>query len=266
MGKPTKGKPRLADGMHDLADAARSELVARPCSPRILIERLGDNSWRFSSPYDSADLPDWEALLFQAFGTRSSAIMNHFLSSFHSMVGDGVWNEKRRYWMPDQDEFDAVVAIVASLKPENEAQAAHAAQLAALHLSAMRLSRQATASNPDPRAVAILTKTVRAYGEGMQRLARVQGKIQPRQVNQTIEVHYHDHRDQRVQIANGIAGGVPSNGGRPQRTERGATIQRAALPSPDESGSTVPIASRGGQEGVQVSWWGERLWRAVRSS
>ena len=258
------GKPRLPKGLHGLAVAAEAQMEFRPCSPRVLIKRLGDGSWQFSCPYDRADAPDWEVLLFQAFGTRSAAIMNHFLSSFHSMTGEKVWDAKRRVWMPDQDEFDAMVAIVASLQPENEAQAAHAAQLVALHLSAMRLSRQATATNPDPRAVAILTKTVRAYGEGMQRLARVQGKIQPRQVNQTIEVHYHDHRNQRIQVANGVTGGVPSNGDRPHRTTGSAPIQRAALPSPDESGSGVSIASCGGQKSVSLPWWGQRLWRAVR--
>ena len=252
-------KPRLADGLREMGEVAIAGMVQRPCAPRVLIERTNDG-WRFACPYDSRDQEAWEGLLFQAFGTRSGAVMTHFLNSLQALVGDGWWDAKRNLWMPDQDQFDAMLAIIASLQPENEAQAAHAAQLCALHLSAMKLGKQASRSYADPRTIAILNKTVRAYGDGMERLARVQGKVQPRQVNQTIQVIYNDQRDQRTQYA----GGVSPNGGQPHRTTGGEAIPRPALPSPNQSGSTVPIASGRGQAGVQISRWSAWLWRAIR--
>lgn len=244
----------MAVGMAELADRAIQDHYERPCAPRVLIEKTGDG-WKFANPWDDEHRERWEALLFQTFGTRSSAIMNHFLDVFTKLVGDGEWDEDRHAWMPKQNDFDAVVAIVHSLKPENEAQAAYAAQLCALHLSAMNLGKQATRTYADSRTVAVLNKTVRAYGDGMERLARLQGKVQPRTVHQTIQVVYYDNRDQRsVQLT----GGAAPFGGRPQGTDGGAAIRSPALPSPNQGGAALPSPSGEGQESVPVAWW--RLW------
>jgi hypothetical protein len=227
-----------------------------------LIERTKDG-WRFGSPYAGDHENKWTALLCQAFGTRSGAVMDHFLDSFTSLVGHGDWDDARKVWMPDQGKFDAMIAMVASLRPETEAQAAYAAQLCALHLSAMKLGEQASKSYADARTFAILSKTVRAYGDGLERMARLQGRVQPRTVNQTIQVVYVDQRDQRQQTL--VTGGVQQNRDQPHRTERGATIQSAALPSHVQAdGQSMSLSSCQGQAGVQGSWWGKRVWSALR--
>lgn len=258
-GKPKRErKPRLPAGLREIADAARAEHEGRSCAPRIKIEKT-KKGWRFSCPYSDRDGPQWEALLFQAFGTRSGAIMDHFLEVFTELVGDGEWDDKRQTWLPKQGDFDAMIAIIHSLQPQNEAQAAHAAQLCALHLSAMKLGKSA-ARYGDERTAAIFNKTVRAYGDGMERLARLQGRLAPREVNQTIQVVYVDQRDQRIQIA----GGVPPNGGQPHASDGGTLVASASLPSEGPHRLTVPSPSRPGQAGLPDAWWGQRIWRALR--
>lgn len=255
---PRPRKRRLAPGLRELGDEAIKEHLERPCSPRILIQKTKDG-WEFASPYREIDRDRWTALLFQAFGTRHLAVMTHFLGAFTKLVGVNSWDEKSQTWMPDQDEFDAVVAMVHAFAPQNVAQAAHAAQLVALHLSAMKLGENCAQGYGDDRSRAILNKTVRAYGEGMERMARVQGKIAPRTVNQTIEVHYYDDRDQRrLQID----GGVSRNGGQAHGTDGGALIQCAALPSPCPDGEAMPIASGEGQAGLPDARRGKRHGRA----
>ena len=258
-------KRKLPIGMQALGDAALDEMYLRPAAPRILIEKAKDDGWAFGCPYepgkDCKNLNRWEALLFQAFGTRSSGVMNHFLSVFTKLVGNGVWDEERKAWMPRQDDFDAILCMVHSLAPENEAQAAYAAQLCALHLSAMKLGETCSHSYADERTRAVMNKTVRAYGDGLERMARLQGKLQPRAVNQTIEVRYYDHRDQR---SIHIAGGAGQIGGQPHGADGGALIPRPALPSPQSGGAAVPVPSGEGKAGLPHPWWGAWLWRAFR--
>lgn len=243
----------MAVGLAEIADAAIAEHYTRPCAPRILIEKTSDG-WQFACPYEAENQSRWEALLLQAFGTRSGAIMNHFLDVFTRLVGDGEWDEERHCWTPKQNDFDAMIAIVASLQPQNEAQAAYAAQLCALHLSAMKLGEQASKHYADPRTTAILSKTVRAYGDGMERLARLQGKVKPKTVLQTIQVVYCDSR----------TGGVSPIGGQPHAAEGSASIQCSALPSHNASGSALPLACGGGEASVPDAWWLARLWSALR--
>ena len=252
-------KPRLPVCLDRIADGAEARLYARPCPPRILIEKLENGDWTFASPYAPEDEARWNALLFDAFGTRSCGVMNHFLEIFTTLCRDGEWDQERHYWHPRQTDFDALLAIVAAVAPENEAQAAYAAQLAALHISAMKLGEAAIKHYSDPRTVALLSKTVRAYGDGMEQLARLQGKIKPRTVNQTIQVVYCDNRSVDV------SGGAVQFGGQPHAASNAATIEaRSAVPSPcPDDGAALSAASREGKERVQNAWWGARLWRAL---
>ena len=182
--------------------------------------------------------------------------MNHFLDTFTKLVGEGQWDDQLQAWMPRQNDFDAIVAIIHSLQPENEAQAAYAAQLCALHLSAMKLGEQASRSYADPRTIAILNKTVRAYGDGIERLARLQGKVQPRSITQTIEVHKHEHIH--------FEGGAGRNGGQPHAPSAGGAFDRPPLPSPSPNGAALPRPSSEGQARLPDAWWWQRLWWALR--
>ena len=265
MAKPSKvqRKRRLADGLRELGDAAIAEHIERPCAPRVKIEKT-NKGWRFASPYSDKDGSQWEALLLQAFGTRHGAVMNHFLQVLVELVGENEWDKTRRIWLPRQDDFDGVIALVHAMQPANAAQAAHAAQLCALHLSAMKLGKQAARYGCE-RSAAILNKTVRCYGDGLERMARLQGRLAPREVTQTIQVVYVDQRDQRIQIA----GGVSPSGGHPHAADGGSVISSAPLPGsrPD---NRFALPSPGGERQASVSdawrigWLGRTIGQAKR--
>jgi hypothetical protein len=259
----------LPTGFEELGDAALAAMDARPAAPRICIERAKDGRWNFANPYSEEHGERWLAMLAGAFGTRSGGVINHFLDTLTKLVAPGAWDEKRQVWFPCEDDYQAALNIISSLRPENEAQAAYGAQLVALHLSAMKLGGQMAKSWADPRTAALLAKTSRAYGEGMERLARLQGKLQPKQVNQTIQVVYVDNRDQRsVQFT----GGCGSNGGQPQASpsplqygDPSIRDARATLPSPCQNdGESMSVTGREGQASVPHAWWGSRLWRSIR--
>lgn len=256
----------MAFGMREAGQLATLDHFERPCSPRVLIEKT-KTGWEFSSPYRDEDGEAWEALLFQAFGTRSAALMNHFLNVFTKLIGEKHWDERRQIWTPDQDSFDAIIAMVHSMQPQNEAQAAYAAQLVALHVSAMKLGENCAQSYGDDRSRSILNKTVRAFGDGLERMGRLQGKIKPREVHQTIQVIYNDNRDQRMQFA----GGTARNGGQAHGTHGWAgnagdaesIDARPALPRPQSGGEVLRLSCGEGQAGLSRPWWGERIWRAL---
>lgn len=251
----------MPDGFREEAAAADERLLTRRSPPRVRIERSADG-WEFSSPYADDEAQDWAVLLCDAFGTRHVSLVVHFLNRITELVPGGDWDAEKQVWYPDETEFNAALAIISALRPENEAQAAYAAQLLALDRSAHKLGQYTAKYGGDPRSLATLARTTRAFGEGLERLAKVQGRIQPRTVHQTIQVIHVDNRS-----VNQFNGGGASDGGQPHGATRGETVPRAALPSPRQVvGEGVPLSSRERQAGVPRSWWGSRLWRALRRS
>lgn len=141
---------------------------------------------------------------------------------------------------PSQEEFDAVLAIVSSTKPRNEAQAAFAAQLAALHLAAMRLARRVTGDAlGDDRTVAVLTKTVRAYGDELATMQRLQGKS--RSTRQTIKVESQRHQHIHCH------GGSEDFGGQAHATRAEVAASSNAVQGPRPVGPGLSLASGTGE-------------------
>jgi len=257
----------LPTGFEELGDAALAAMDARPAAPRICIERAKDGRWNFANPYSEEHGERWLAMLAGAFGTRSGGAINHFLNTLTKLVEPGSWDEKRQIWFPCEDDYQAALNIISSLKPENEAQAGYAAQLVALHLSALKLGSQMSKSWADPRTAAILAKTSRAYGEGMERLARLQGKVQPKQVKQTIQVVYVDRRSVQTD------GGFGPNGEQPHASDLSQQYCIAASTVPElsplrssgpDDRQAMPSAGSSGENKVPNAWWGAWIWSALR--
>lgn len=255
------------DGLDSLALDAERRVMSRPAPPRVKIARR-KSGWVFDNPYAKHHEAQWYFLLLDAFGTRHGSVLDHFLATIAELVPPGdrwVAHDQRAYWYPNEPDFNAVLAIVAAMKPDNEAQAALAAQLAALHLASMRVAKYAVGSS-DPRSAAILAKTSRAYGEGVERIARLQGKVPPRETKQTIQVVYVDNRSVEFK------GGVGSIGGQPQEPycdntgnypNRGHE-QCPAVPRLRPIGSAMSSAGRKGEAGLSRPRWRERIRSAFR--
>jgi hypothetical protein len=236
------------------AREAEGRTLARCAPPRIKISR-GKHGWKFASPYGKLHDDQWYFLLLDAFGTKHAGVLDYFLNSICELVPAGdkwVAQDRRAYWYPSEPEFNAVLAIVASMRPQNEAHAAYAAQLGALHLASMKLGRHAS-QNGCERSAAILAKVSRAYGEGMERLARLQGKVQLKQVNQTIQVVYVDRRGR----------GDDPFGAQPYGADGSAVAPLPALPGSDAARNGMSVPSNQRQEALSPSWWRSRLRRAL---
>lgn len=236
----------------DLGDEAIARHMQRPATPKIEVDadRFG---WAFSSPYRKEHEDRWVALLFDAFATRSQAVFQTFTAQLAHLCSDD-YDHDSQAWKPDEAELIACIQIVKSLAPRNEAEAAYAAQSCALHFAAMKLGHNiGRTTYPSERTVAVLAKTVRAYGNVLETLHRLRGGKTTRQ---KITVHHekHVHTHQHVHLE----GGAPNSGGQPHGSGEGGTDSsaliehdgRTALPSPDKGGEVVPIRSDAGKAGL----------------
>lgn len=232
-------KPPLPANLRPLADKAIAKHRNRPVPPKVLVEGEEDCPPRIESPYAPEDDDAWRALLYQAFGTRSHSVATYFLQQLSDLCRRD-WDEEARKWRPSEDELNAVISMVNSMKPRDEAQAAYAAQLCALHLSAMRMAQHTTTHYADARSLAVLNKTVRAFGDGLANLQRLQGKS--RTSRQTIRVESHKHVHQHVHLSDG---GSAGNGGQSHTPNGAATIEGSAtVPGQGAFGEVVSLAGR----------------------
>src|SRR5689334_2831163 len=113
----SRRKRKFPDGMDAHALQAESRVLARSAPPRIKIS-MGKTGWQFDSPYPADHDRDWFLLLCDAFGTRHAGVVDHFLGCICELVPEGdkwVARDQRAYWYPSEPDFNAVLAIIASL-------------------------------------------------------------------------------------------------------------------------------------------------------
>ena len=231
-------KPRLPAHMRTRANVAIGKHEGRSIPPRIDVDGDDLDAW-FACPYADEDQDAWNALLFEAFGTRSASVVSCFVRQLAQFVRRD-WDQGAAKWKPSQDEFNTVLALVGAMKPRDEAQAAYAAQLAALHLAAMRLAKRVTGEGyADERTVAVMNKTVRAYGDGLAQMQRLQGKT--RTARQSIKSETHRHVHQHVHLASD--GGTEDFGGQLHGRTTKPLNQCTALSGPESLGQVVPLSS-----------------------
>lgn len=254
--RPKKPMPPVLKGM---AEKAVSRHKRRPATPEMMVKGEFER-WEFDCPYLQSDRDDWQALLFDAFATRSAATFNMFMTQLAELCPKQ-WTPEEREWRPDATHLSAAIQIVGGQRPRNEAEACLAAQMVAIHFATMKLGGMvARTSWPDERTVATLTRAARTYAMQIDTMDRLKRGRRGRTSKQTIIVKHekHVHNHQHVHFEEG---GVPNFGGRAHAAKEGIeyvrTIdgagkseERAALPSPDEAGGTVPLTRLQGQEGV----------------
>ena len=233
----TNDKPRMPAEFIAQADAAIARHRKRKWTPEIC-----DTGQAWDCPYSDHDRARWWALLFEVFGTRQAAVVDVFFSQLQLIVPK-TWQAESG-WITDEKEMRTLFSIIASLKPRNEAEAAYAAQLCALHISAMKLGQAIGSSwGGDARTVAVLNKTVRAYGDGLLNFQRLRGRgLKTVQVIK-VETHRHDHKHIHLE-GDGKIGGQPHATGAPL-LEAGAE-----MPGPDEVRTVLPVPGCQGDASV----------------
>ncbi|MGI8705063.1 MAG: hypothetical protein ACR2JJ_04605 [Sphingomicrobium sp.] len=239
----------MPDNLKPHVEKARARLKRRHANPgvEVAVERV-TGAYTLSSPHGDHDA--WEAMVFDAIGTRSTATATVFLTqltelcskAWHPDEDEGEGGE----WYPDADELNMILNVVAGVKPRNEMQAALAAQMAAVHLMTMKASKAALEgwSIMDPRTAATAGKLARTFVMQMDALARAKGK---RTTRQTIKVEKHVHQHQHVHVDRGAPGAC----GQPHGTGRaGESAERPALPREEQVGEVVPLRRDEGQKGL----------------
>lgn len=227
--------------------AARAFADSLPLMPGLLVEARPDRQ-EVLAPHSDEEL--WQLQMVQAFGTRSYALMETFLHQLSKLCPQ-VWDADARVWKIDETEWNALLALVADHQPENSAQAALAAQMAATHMMVMRLSAQALNKGHSiyEADAALASKLARTFAIQCEAMQAFKGKS--RTANQSIHVHKETH--QHVHHHGGGGDFARQSHG---PAEFGRTIEageavwseeprRDALPSPSREGQKPMPVSRG---------------------
>jgi hypothetical protein len=236
------------------AEAAKARHRDRFSAPPFEMRRDDNGVCKLVCPYGEEDRDNWQALLFDAFGTRSLSVINTFLSQLSALCGME-WNPDDEMWSPKLQQLNTAIAVVASAQPENELQACIAAQMVALHFTAMKLGgvMGGHSVHPDERTASSLARVSKAYANLARTMAQLQGKNSSRH---DMFVTYIDNRQQA------FMGGGQNFGGQPhahRETSVASEYQSgpclAALPSPcPDKGRAMPGAGGQGQERVPNAW------------
>ena len=169
-----------------------------------------------------------------------------FLAQLQALCTDRYFDKTTGQWRLNENEFSAAIALVYTIKPKNEMEAALAAQMVAIHLLTMKVTAHAITDHYDNRMAATAGKLARTFAMQMDTLracrtrsttARQSIKVR-KELHQ--HVHYHDDR------------GARETGGQPHERSSRAANQCAALPSPQPGGEPVPLSCDEGQEPVQA--------------
>jgi len=256
-------KPKMPEGIRELADEAIKRHLRRPATPPLEIT-IEKGRWWFGSPYAADDEDSWVALLFDAFATRSQATFRTFMCQLSELCSNE-WHEEQEAWHPAEDELITAVQIVRSTKPRNEAEACLAAQMVAVHLMQMKLSAQALKHSwAEPRTTAIAGKLARTYAMQLETMAKLKGRgsrqrITVRKYSQHEHKHIHLHQG-------GDENGNQPHGPREARTTEINTVveppQLASLSGADSPENSVPKSGRKGEGAMQ----GARGRQGIRGS
>jgi hypothetical protein len=227
---------------------AKARTQRRSFAPFIALERdeAGVHQWEW--PFeDTSD--DWLHLVVDAFGTRSANIAHIFVDQLAALAAKQ-WDEPTGKWIPDAQEVSALIAIVSACRPKNEAQAAMAAQMAAVHLMTMRVGSRLGEHPWDTKMIGAFSRLARTYAIQMDTMQSLKGKRRSvkQHITVTQEKHIHNHQHVHLEGGTDIIGNQPHEARRTSVTEKCDT-----LPSPESSGVVVWLPSDEGQAGLSPS-------------
>lgn len=242
--RQARDRPEPTAELREWEASAEKRMLRRNYPPNVILEPVGMDKEVLTSPHNDPGL--WTLQLADAFGTRSRAVIDFFMDQLREFCGNNIWDEEARQWRLNETEYSAILALVSSHRPKNEAQAMVAAQLVGLHLLSMKVTargirypyEQRTVANAAKlaNATANLTETIEGM-KGRRRTARQSIKV-------TKETHYHAHRHDHRPRQGG-------EGSEHQSHEPSGRVEdvdhRAALRLSDTSRNVVPLAVREGQ-------------------
>jgi hypothetical protein len=232
-------KPRLSRQQRQRAQEAEERLWDRPIHPGVALAQR-EGRWEPESPWADEDEAAWHALVFDALGTRSQAVVSAFIANLQALVGE--WHDGQR-WRPDENALTAALSMVATAKPQNELEAALCAQMVAVHLLTMRVAGQALGNGyVEPRSAIMTAKLALTFARQSEALAKVQGRVRAQEITVRYERHEHRHfhDEKHVHVRDGGSGEIRDQAHEPCLEAE----KRPALPGPDAPRDPVPVPCR----------------------
>lgn len=161
--QPPKPKPEKSFRDPTPAEAeairqARETLASRPYRACVAVERAPDGSvLNIGQPH--ADGPGWSDHLTAALGTSSRAFSGQALARIANAVGDGAERVS-------QEQFNAALALMGAVNPQDELEAAIGEQIIAAHVASMDYLRRSRVNAGEYRDTAV------AYANAATKLSR----------------------------------------------------------------------------------------------
>jgi hypothetical protein len=177
---------------------AEKRVKARSIPAMVMMEPAGFDQEHMVALHGNERLHELQ--LTEAFGTRSRSVIYTFMEQLEALCSAKWWDEEAQQWRLDEHAYNTALALVASVKPKSEMEAALAAQMAAVHILTMKVTARAIRYDYDTRTAAVAGKLARTFAMQMDAMRAMKGKS--RTAKQSIKVtkethqhvHYHQHR------------------------------------------------------------------------
>lgn len=172
---------------------ARKRADARPFPPDIMLEPAGMDEEHWTPPHSDDEL--WRLQLADAFGTRSMSVIWVFVDQLSALLGKNIWDEDAHQWRINEHEFSAALAIINGLRPRNELEAAHAAQMVAVHILTMKVTARAIRYEYDLKTAAAAGKLAQVFTNQRQAFEHLRkpNRTAKQSIRVTKETHHHQH-------------------------------------------------------------------------
>ncbi len=262
--KPAETKPlREPDAREKAAmDRALERYKARPAPFEYAVHPQADGMQKLARPHSDDAGHLLHAL--DAFGTASNDFKDNALVQLGAVVQDVT--DKEAF----AQQFNASLAAISGIAPQNEVEAMLAVQMVATHDLAMKAMRKMShASDVDrmDKLGNIATKMMRTYTTQIEALAKLR-----RGGEQTVRVeHVHVYQGGQAIVGNvqrgGAPGGMIENGQQPHALAGPAAHALppgASMLCQDQAGAGVPVAGSVGEASVPNARRRERKRGAAR--
>jgi len=233
-------KPSMPSGLAARAAEAERRIEQRPLNPGVVIDDE-PGPLLFASPHSNDAA--WQRQITDAFGSNSISIAQTFLRQLGELCSPVFAGERL---VPDEIELNGLLGFINSIRPENELQAALAAQMVAVHLATMRLAAQSVrGGHVDKLSANVMARLSSTFASQCEALDRLKG----RRGRQEINVRYERHEHQHVHVDRG-ADEFDRQPHAPMELPghaEGATLPVSRRPVGDEGGTALPCEDPGGR-------------------
>lgn len=218
-------------------EAAKIAQAAKPVRAQMERDASAPNVLSLKAPH--SDDAGNAALLYETFGSSSDSFVNASLGHLAQLTSRGT--------EVSMSDLNAALAIVGAIGPQNELEAALAAQMAATHDLSMLMLRKAKGAGDLDQIKefgSLATKLQRTFTTQMKALSDW------RRGGEQVVRHVHVYEGGQAVVAEQVHLGGDNGKLAFKAHEQGACS--AAMPGYDPTGHAVPVSGHQGKDTVQT--------------